>query len=138
FATKFENAFAKWNGSSYAFAFAAGRKALSACIYALGLQEGDEVIIPGYTCIVVQNAFDYVGVTTRYCDIELDTFGPELSSVASVITPRTKAILVQHLYGLVCRDYEGILDLARQRGLRIIEDCAHVTGATFRGRHVGT
>src|SRR5262249_6776295 len=92
----------------------------------------------GYTCFVVQNAFDYAGVKTVYCDIELDTYGPDLASLATRVTPRTKAILVQHLYGLVCRDYEAIISFARQRGLRIIEDCAHMTGAKFRGKHVGT
>jgi perosamine synthetase len=133
-----ESAFAEWNGSAHAFAFSAGRKALSACIYALELRADDEVIVPGYTCIVVQNAFDFAGVKTVHCDIELDTFGPDLTSVSECITPCTKAILVHHLYGLVCRDYEGILELAHRRGLRIIEDCAQATGAMFRGRRVGT
>jgi dTDP-4-amino-4,6-dideoxygalactose transaminase len=136
--SRFESAFAKWNGSQHAFAFSAGRRALSACIYALDLEPGDEVILPGYTCIVVQNAFDFAGVNTVHCDIELDTFGPDRESIAARITPRVKAILLHHLYGLVCRDYEGIIELARSRGLKIIEDCAHATGATFRGRRVGT
>ena len=134
----FERAFAAWNGSTYAFAFSAGRKALSACLAALELQPGDEVILPGYTCIVVQNALNYAGVTSVYCDIELDTFGPQVESLASKITPRTRALLLPHLYGLVCRDYEAILKLARARGLKVIEDCAHATGASFRNRHVGT
>ena len=134
----FEKAFADWNGSSHAFAFSAGRKALSACIHALGLKPGDEVIIPGYTCIVVQNAFDYARVRTIHCDIELDTFGPDFGSIASRITPNTRAILLHHLYGLVCRDYEAILAFARQHGLKVIEDCAHATGARFRGERVGT
>lgn len=136
--TAFEDAFAKWNGSRFAFAFSAGRKALSACIYALGLGPGDEVVIPGYTCIVVQNAFDFAGVSTVHCDIELNTFGSDLASVTSCITPRTKAILIQHLYGLVCRDYAGILELAHRKGLKVIEDSAHSTGAIFRGKRVGT
>ncbi len=134
----FERAFAKWNGSAHTVAFSAGRKALSACIYALNLQPGDAVIVPGYTCIVVQNAFDFADLTTVHCDIELDTYGPLVESVASRITPRTRALLLHHLYGLVCRDYEAILELAHRRGLKVIEDCAHSTGATFRERHVGT
>lgn len=133
-----EAAFAKWNGSAHAIACGSGREALSACIYALGLDRDDEVIIPGYTCIVVQNAFDFAGVRTVHCDIELDTFGPSLASVVANVTQRTKAILVQHLYGLVCRDYESILNFARNRGLKVIEDCAQATGATFRGKRVGT
>lgn len=136
--TAFEQSFAQWNGSRSAFALSAGRKALSACIHALELKPGDEVIVPGYTCVVVQNAFDFAGVSTVYCDIELDTFGPEAQSIASRITPRTKAILLHHLYGLVCRDYEAILKLAREGRLKVIEDCAHATGARFRDRRVGT
>lgn len=135
---EFEKAFAAWNGSRFAFALSAGRKALSACIYGLGLGPGDEVIIPGYTCIVVQNAFDFAGVGTIHCDVELDTFGPDAESVAACITPRTKAILIHHIYGLVCRDYEKLLEIARRHGLKTIEDCAHSSGAMFRGKRVGT
>jgi dTDP-4-amino-4,6-dideoxygalactose transaminase len=133
----FERAFAKWNGSRFAFAFSAGRKSLSACIHALNLGPGDEVIVPGYTCIVVQNAFEFAGVSTVHCDIELDTYGPEVTSVAACVTPRTKAILIHHLFGLVCRDYDGLLELARSKKVKVIEDCAHSTGASFRGKRVG-
>jgi perosamine synthetase len=136
--TAFEKSFASWNGSRHAFAFSAGRKALSACIYALGLRDGDEVIVPGYTCIVVQNAFDFAGVKTVHCDIELDTYGPDIASLSTCISSRTRAILLQHLYGLVCRDYEEIVKFAAQHGLKVIEDCAHITGGMFRGRRVGT
>lgn len=129
--------FARWNGSRYAFAFLGGRVALSACIEALGLSPGDEVIVPGYTCVVVPNAFKYAGVKVVYADIELDTYGLDAARAEEKITPRTRAILLQHLYGLVCRDYDAILDLARRRHLRVIEDCAHATGAEYRGRKVG-
>lgn len=136
--TEYEAAFAKWNGSKHAFASMGGRVSLSAAIFALELQPGDEVIVPGYTCVVVPNAFHFSGVVVRYCDIELDTFGLDVSQIDKHITSRTKAIVLQHLYGLVCRDYNAILDLAEQRGLRVIEDCAHATGAQFQGSNVGT
>jgi perosamine synthetase len=135
---EFETRFAQWNGSQNAVAFAAGRKALSASLYALGLSNGDEVIVPGYTCIVVQNAFDFAQIRAVYCDIELETYGPDVASIATRITRQTKAIFIQHLYGLVCRDYEPILALAREKGIKVIEDCAHATGARFRGRRIGT
>src|SRR5262245_46241238 len=76
----FERAFADWNGSGAAFAFAAGRVALSACIEALGLSAGDQVIVPGYTCVVVPNAFAFAGIDVVYCDIELESFGPDVES----------------------------------------------------------
>lgn len=134
---EYETQFARWNGSKYAFAFMGGRVALSACIYALNLQPEDEVILPGYTCVVVPNAFHFAGIKTVYCDIELDTYGLDVSEIEKQITPNTRAILLHHLYGLVCRDYKAILDLAKLHGLKVIEDCSHATGAEYKGRKVG-
>lgn len=135
--SRYEDEFACWNGSEHAFAFMGGRVALSACIHALRLRPGDEVILPGYTCVVVPNAFDYAGVRTVYSDIELDTYGLDVSRISERITHKTRAILLQHLYGLVCRDYEAILDLAKRHELKVIEDCAHSTGAAYKGTKVG-
>jgi perosamine synthetase len=134
---QFTAEFARWNGSRHVFAFWGGRVALSACIYALGLAPGEEVILPGYTCVVVPNAFHYAGIRTVYVDIELDTYGLDVARVEENINPNTRAILLHHLYGLVCRDYEDILALARRHRLRVIEDCAQSTGAEYRGQKVG-
>lgn len=134
----FQRGFAEWNGSRHAFAFMAGRIALSAIVEALGLGAGDEVIVPGYTCVVVANALRFAGVEPVYADIELDSYGLDASGIEAKLTGRTRAILLHHLYGLVCRDYEATLELARRRGLFVIEDCAHAAGASFRGRRVGT
>jgi len=134
---EYENAFAKWNGSKYAFAFMGGRVALSACIHALQLKPGDEVILPGYTCVVVPNAFHFAGVKTVYSDIELDTYGLDASLIEEKITPKTKVILLQHLYGIVCRDYEQIIKIAKRYNLYVIEDCAPSTGAVFKNKKVG-
>jgi dTDP-4-amino-4,6-dideoxygalactose transaminase len=134
---KYEDAFAKWNGSKYAFAFMGGRVALSACIHALGLKPGDEVILPGYTCVVVPNAFHFVGVKTVYSDIEIDTYGLDASLIEEKITSKTKAILLHHLYGIVCRDYEQIIKIAKRHDLYVIEDCSQSTGAVFKNKKVG-
>jgi dTDP-4-amino-4,6-dideoxygalactose transaminase len=134
---EYERAFAQWNGSQYAFAFMGGRVALSACIYALNLKPGDEVIMPGYTCVVVPNAFKFAGVKVVYSDIELDTYGLDASKIKKKITSKTKAILLHHLYGLVCRDYEKTIRIARQHGLYVIEDCAQSTGAEFKHKKIG-
>jgi perosamine synthetase len=134
---QYETAFAKWNCSSFAYSFMGGRVALSAIIRALGLGPGDEVIIPGYTCVVVPNAFHYQGIETVYSDIELDTYGLDASLLETKISSKTKAILTHHLYGLVSRDYEEIISVARRHGLYVIEDCAHSTGATYKGTKVG-
>jgi len=134
---EYESTFARWNASKYAFAFASGRVALSACIYALNLKPNDEVILPGYTCVVVPNALHFAGIKTVYSDIELDTYGLDASLVEEKITLNTKAILLHHLYGLVCRDYEKIIAIARKHALYIIEDCAQSTGAKFKNFQVG-
>ncbi|NIM18674.1 MAG: aminotransferase class I/II-fold pyridoxal phosphate-dependent enzyme [Candidatus Latescibacteria bacterium] len=133
----YEEAFARWNGSKAAFALMGGRVALSACLHALGLKEGDEVIVPGYTCVVVANAFLFAGVKAVYSDIELESYGLDADPLEKKITSRTRAVVVQHLYGLVSRDYEAVIDLARRKGLFVIEDCAHATGAEFKGIKVG-
>lgn len=133
----FERAFASWNGSLHARAFMGGRVALSAVISAMGLKPGDEAILPGYTCVVVRNAFEFAGVKTVFCDIEHDTYGLDASLLEGAITPRTRVVLLHHLYGLVCRDYEETVEKARSHGLLVIEDCAQSTGASFKGRRVG-
>ena len=135
--SNYEKTFAAWNGSKHASAFMSGRVALSACLHALELQPGDEVIVPGYTCVVVANAFEFAGVRPAYADIELDTYGLDAEQLPGRITSRTRAILIQHLYGLVCRDYEAILKIAAAHGLKVIEDCAHACGAEYHGTKVG-
>ena len=134
---EFEARFAEWNSSKYAFSFMSARVALSACIHALDLKEGDEVVVPGYTCIAVPNAFRFAGVRVVFADIELETYGLDAAQLEQCVTPRTRAVVIQHLYGLVSRDYEAIASFCRERGLAIIEDCAQATGAEYKGRKVG-
>lgn len=132
-----EEAFARYCGVEQAFAFGAGREAFSACLAAAGIGPGDEVVLPAYTCVVVRNAVQFRGARVAWADIELETFGLDVADVERRLTPRTRALVLQHTYGLVCRDYEALVDLARRRGLVLIEDCAHATGAELRGRKVG-
>jgi perosamine synthetase len=133
----FEREFASWNGSRAAFAFASGRVALSAAVAALGLTTGDQIVMPAYSCVVVANALRHAGLQPVFADIELDTYGLDKDALRRAISPRTKAILLHHLYGFVSRDLEDILDIAHQFRLRVIEDCAQAAGAIYRGRHVG-
>lgn len=135
---KFEREFARWNGSRHAYAFSSGRAALNASVHALGLTRGDEVIVPGYTCVVVRNVFENLGIKVIYGDIELETYGLDINDVRGKVTYKTKAILLHHLYGLVCRDYSELIDFSRENGFFVIEDCAHSTGAEYKGKKVGT
>ena len=137
YVSDYEKRFADWNGSRHAFAFMSGRVALSACVHAVGLGAGDEVIVPGYTCVVVPNAFEFAGVNVVFCDIELETYGLDVRQLKERVTRKTKAVVLHHLYGLVSRDYEAVVDFCREQGLAVIEDCAQATGAEYRGRRVG-
>ena len=134
---EYERDFASRLGFGRAYAFEGGRVALGACLRALGLKPGDEVIVPGYTCVVVFNAFLFAGVRAVPADIELETFGLDASGLDAKLTPRTRAVLLHHLFGLVCRDYEKTLGWARSRGLKVIEDCAHSAGAEHQGVKAG-
>lgn len=133
----FENNFAKYNGSKFAYSFMGGRVALSAAIYALNIKPYEEVIVPGYTCVVVPNAFRYEKIQVKYSDIELETYGLDFKSLVKLVTPKTKAILVHHLYGLVSRDYLKIIDFAKQNKILVIEDCAQSLGASLNRLKIG-
>ncbi len=134
---QYQQDFATFNESATAFAFGSGREALSACLAALDLQPGDEVILPGYTCLVVPNALRFAGLQPVFVDIELQSYGLDVARVEQAITSKTRVLMLQHLYGLVSRDYEALLQLARAHNLRIIEDCSHATGARFQGKRLG-
>ncbi len=97
---EYHQRFAEWNGSARAFSFMGGRVALSAIVYALNLKPNDEAILPGYTCVVVPNAFHFAGVKTIFSDIELETYGLDASLIESKAGPNVKAVVLQHLYGL--------------------------------------
>jgi len=134
---RLEKDFQAYLGMNHAFAFSKGRHALAAILSALQLDNGDEVILPGYTCVVVPNSISYNGLKPVYCDIELDTFGPSLESIKKLVTRKTKVIIAQHTYGLVCRDYEDILSFAKKNNIYIIDDCAQATGAMYKNKKLG-
>ncbi|HUG39956.1 MAG TPA: DegT/DnrJ/EryC1/StrS family aminotransferase [Longimicrobiales bacterium] len=134
----FEQAFGSWNGSRHVAAFDSGRMALRAALEALELEPGAEVIVPGYTCVVVPNAVRAARLTPVFADIELDSYGLDPAAVERVLSSATRAIVVQHLYGLVSLHFESLLALARRNDLRVIEDCAQAMGAIWRGDRVGT
>ena len=134
----YEAAFAAWNGSAHAVSFGAGRVALSAIVEALGLGPGDRVVVPAFTCVVVPNAFTFRGVEVIFADIELETYGLCAEAFEATLAQRPSAVVLQHLFGLVARDTRAVLELARQHGVTVIEDCAHSTGARLGEQRVGT
>jgi len=135
--TRFEEAFADWLGVRSAFAFWKGRVALYAILRALGVGEGDEVILPGYTCVMDVNPVKYLGATPIFVDIEPTTYNLDVRLLEEKITPRTKVVIAQHTYGYPC-EMDAILEIASRRGIPVIEDCCLALGSTYKGKRCGT
>ncbi len=134
---EYEREFANYLKVKHAFSFAAGRMAFHAILKAMGIGNGDEVILPGYTCAVVPTAVIYAGARPVYVDINPDDYNIDVTQVESEITPRTRAVLAQHTYGRPC-DLNGLRAICERHGLYLIEDGAHALGATYNGRKVGS
>jgi len=134
---EFERLLAGWLGVGRAFAFWKGRVALYAILRALGVASGDEVILPGYTCVMDANPVKYLDAVPVYADIEPVTYNAPPAEIEAKITPRTKVIVAQHTYGYPC-EMDGLLALAGRRGIPVVEDCCLALGSTYRGRLCGT
>jgi dTDP-4-amino-4,6-dideoxygalactose transaminase len=135
--TTYQKIFADMLGVPYAYTFWKGRVALYAILQALGITQGDEVILPGFTCVVVPNVIRAVGAIPVYADIESETYNIDPRSVEQAITPRTRAVLAQHTFGIPA-NMAAIKDITTHHHLALIEDCAHALGSTYKGRAVGT
>ncbi len=133
---EFEAAFARQVGVRHAYSFAAGRVGLYGVLLALGIGPDDEVLVQVPTHIVVANAIRYTGARPVYVDCELNTYNIDLEQAERALTPRTKALVLQHTFGIPA-DIDGAVALARRHGLEIIEDCVHALGATYDGKQVG-
>jgi len=133
----FEAAFAERIGVRYAYSFSSGRVGLYGILRALGIGEGDEVLLQAPTHIVVANAIRYVGARPVYVDCTLDTFEMQLDDAEAKIGPRTRALLLQHTFGIP-GDLGRALEVCRRRGLALIEDCVHALGARYAGQPVGS
>ena len=103
---------------------------------ALGLKPGDEIIVPAFTWVTSAHCAEYVGARVVFVDVEFDTFNLDPQALQAAITPRTRAVVVIHLFGLAAK-MEEIMALARQHRLFIIEDAACAVGTTYAGQPVG-
>lgn len=134
---EFENMVAGYIGTSNAIGVASGTDALHLVLEALGVGDGDEVITTPFTFFATAEAILYTGATPVFVDIDEDSFNINCSQIEEKITPRTKAILPVHLFGLPC-DMDAIMNIAAGHGLYVIEDCAQAFGAEYNGRRVGS
>lgn len=114
-----------------------GRVGLYALLKALGVCSGDEIIVTGYTCVMVPSAPFFLGAVCRYVDIDPGTYNLNPALLDSAVSDRTRAIIVQHTYG-IAQDMEPVLQWASKRGLPVIEDCCHAVGSRYRGKLCGT
>ncbi|TMD66600.1 MAG: aminotransferase class I/II-fold pyridoxal phosphate-dependent enzyme [Chloroflexi bacterium] len=133
---EYERAFAQAIGVRFGFSFSAGRVGLFGLLQALGIGAGDEVLLQAPTHIVVSNAIRYTGASPVYVDCRLDSFTIDLEQAERRITARTRALLVQHTFGIPV-EMDAALGLGRRYGLVVIEDCVHSLGARYAGRPVG-
>ena len=134
---QFETEFAKWADSKYAIAMGNGTLALDVALQALDIGAGDEVIVTPRTFIASISSVVNAGATPVFADVDEETGNITPESIAAVLTDKTKAIVCVHLAGWPC-DMDGIMALAEQHNLYVIEDCAQAHGARYKGRSVGS
>lgn len=137
FVQEFEKKFAARVGRKHGIAVSNGTAALDAAVDALGIGPGDEVILPAFTIISCIGQIVRAGATPVLVDSDPVTWNMDVALIEARITPRTRAIMVVHIYGLPV-DMDPVLDIARRYGLRIIEDAAEMHGQTYKGKHCGS
>jgi perosamine synthetase len=134
---RFEEMFRDFCGTRHAVACTSGTAALQLALYTLGITAGDEVIIPTFTMIASANTVRHCGATPVFVDAERRTWNIDPAQIEAAITPRTRAIVPVHTYGHPA-EMNRILEVARARGLLVVEDAAEAHGAVYRGRRVGS
>lgn len=134
---EFEDKFGRFIGAEHAIATTSCTTALHIAVATMGLQPGDEVIVPAFTWVATANVVEYMGARPVFVDIDLATFNLDVTLLEAAITPRTVGVIPVHLFGLAA-DMGPILELARRHGLWTIEDAACGFGAWYHGSHVGT
>lgn len=137
FIEEFERGFAKYCGVKYGIATANGTVALHLALKALGIGRGDEVIVPTLTFIATANAVTYCNAKPVFVDSHPEYWCINPEKIEDKITKNTRAIIVVHLYGHPC-DMDWIMDIAEDKGLYVIEDCAEAHGAEYKCRKVGS
>lgn len=137
FIGRFERGFAQYIGADHATTVCNGTVAIHLALEALGIGSGDEVIVPTLTYIASVNMIIQSGATPVFADSLESTWQIDPEDVKRRITPKTRAIMVVHLYGLPC-EMDAITAICEQYGLLLVEDCAEAFGTRYKGQHVGT
>jgi dTDP-4-amino-4,6-dideoxygalactose transaminase len=133
----FEREFAAWAGTEFAIALANGTLALEAALKGLGIGPGDDVVVTPRSFLASAACVVAVGARPVFADVDADSQNITAATIQRVLTPSTRAIVCVHLAGMPC-DMDPIMALARERNLKVVEDCAQAHGAKYRGRPVGS
>ncbi|MGB9608586.1 MAG: DegT/DnrJ/EryC1/StrS family aminotransferase, partial [bacterium] len=133
----FERQAGEYIGTRFAVGVGSGTDALLLALDALGIGEGDEVITTPFTFIATTEAIRRRGAKVVFADIDEETYNIDPEEISQRITPRTKAILVVHLYGHPA-EMDRIMEIARRFNLKVVEDCAQAFGAEYKGKKVGS
>jgi len=133
----FEAEFAAYCGAKHGVGVANGTEALFLALKALGVGQGDEVIVPANTFIATAAAVSHAGATPVFVDCDPETYCIDPTKIGAAITEKTKAIMPVHLYGHPA-DMDAILSIARSNGLKVVEDCAQAHGTLYKGKHAGS
>ncbi|MFW1754223.1 DegT/DnrJ/EryC1/StrS family aminotransferase [Acinetobacter wanghuae] len=134
---EFEKEFAQFVGTKHAVAVANGTVALDLALKALGIGAGDDVIVTSRTFLASASSIVTAGANPIFADVELDSQNISRRTIEAVITPNTKAIICVHLAGWMC-DMDPIMQLAEEKGIFVIEDCAQAHGAMYKGKSAGS
>ncbi|MFQ5647678.1 MAG: DegT/DnrJ/EryC1/StrS family aminotransferase [Candidatus Aenigmatarchaeota archaeon] len=134
---EFEDSVGKFLGAKNVVAVNTGTTALHLAFDAAGLGPGDEVIVPSLTYVATIQAITATGARPVFCDVQEDTLNLDPRDAEKRVTPKTKAIVPVHYRGMPC-DMDEILALAKERGLRVIEDAAHAFGSHYKGKRIGS
>ena len=132
-----EQSLAQFCETKFAVACASGSDALLLALMGVNIQSGDEVIVPSFTFFATASCVTRLGAKPVFVDVDLDTYNLNPNAVEEAITHRTKAIIPVHLFGQ-CADMDPLLEIAKTRGLHLIEDCAQSIGATYKGKQSGS
>ena len=134
---EFEKEFAAFAQTQYAVAVANGTVALDLALKALGIGTGDDVIVTSRTFLASASSIVTAGANPVFADVELDSQNISRRTIEAVLTPKTKAIICVHLAGWMC-DMDPIMQLAEEKGIWVIEDCAQAHGAFYKGQSAGS
>lgn len=137
FVARFEQSVADYLTCRHAVAVTSGTAALHLALLALSIGPGDEVVVPSLTWVATANAVSYVGATPVFADVRPETFTLDPEDLARALTPRTRAVIAVHLFGL-CADMDEIRRMAAERDLFVVEDAACALGSSYQGRPAGT